>query len=152
VRDWTLQALRDRRFIPLGAEFFELTNAPADARGIALLDASCAMLDHVRATLAASDLEADGLIPFLRLTLPDSSELQMWDEARWTDLSGAHAWIVIDAHVFDWAEWESHQQTVRLPFDEYPQFQAIFRRYKGLSDGKAWDEYSNDILIFARER
>lgn len=141
--------MRDRRFIPIGAEFFELTNAPSQARGISLLDASCAMLEHVAVMMRESKDDANDLIPYVNFKLPDTPDLASWRADMWDALSGDAAWLIVDTNVFGWSEWESHHQTMRLPIDDYPRYHAIFRRFKGVTDGRPWDEYSNELYLFA---
>jgi len=51
--------------------------------------------------------------------------------------------------VFYSGVWESHHKTVEIPVDARTRYTAIFRSCKGFYDGEAWDEYENEIYVFA---
>lgn len=152
VGTWITGALTgpDRGF--QGIEFYELSDAPVSMVGLALLEASCALLDTVRAAVRGCGAESGTLIPYIKFRLADSEKLLEWTAEIWGAIRGDRACLELtfDGRVFYWGVWESHHQTLSLPTDAGSRYVAIFRRHKGFYDGEPWEQYDNEIFVFAR--
>ena len=90
-------------------------------------------------------------LPYVKFRLESTDALKAWDPAIWAEIDGDRACIEIskDGNAFYWGAWESHHETVAIPASGCEAYKAIFRRYKGFYDGEPWDQYANEIYVFA---
>ena len=147
IRAWLRNALTDENTFS-GIEFYELSDAPMQEHGLALLAASCARLRDVCGDLDKRSCRLNLVIPYIKFKLPSSGALLDWRPAFWEQISADNASLelVKDGCVFaGWNLWESHH--VRIALDNHAGYHAIFRRSKGVYESEVHDEYQNEIFI-----
>lgn len=148
---WVRRAIADTEGPFTGIEFYELSDAPISSSGLALLDTSCALLTGVHEAMRGLNALSEARIPYVKFYLPATKKLSKWTPRIWGRLCGDRAALEIanDGHVFYGPVWESHHETLVLPLTAWPQYKAIFRRFKGFYDGEPWDDFMNEIYVFS---
>lgn len=149
---WIKDALKDRgKNGHFGIEFYELTDGPIAARGLALLRPSCKLLDAVRADIGSHGVASAEVIPYVNFRLPSTARLLEWRPNMWGDISGGDARIELtwNGALFYWGVFESYHKTVEVPVDTGSHYAAIFHCHRGFYENEPWAEYENEIYIFA---